>query len=170
MQLMRNPAFTRDAVYKVIKRYPFEFPTGTMQIYSNSAFWLLGLVIEKASGMTYEDYVEKKIFEPLGMTRSMYCNSSENVPRRAYGYGMRNGMTRPRAADRAHGDLRRRRDLLDGGGHGHVAAGAARRQGAVAEVVRRDDHAVEAQRRHTPPVLDGNRRRRGRPRPQVHRT
>src|SRR5690606_9125200 len=69
------------------------FPTGTMEIYSNTNFWLLGLVIEKASGMTYEDYVEKKIFEPLGMTRSMYCNNSENVPRRTYGYFMKNGVS-----------------------------------------------------------------------------
>ena len=76
MQLMRNPTATRDDVYKVINRHPFQFPTGTMQTYSNSGFWLLGLIIEKASGMTYEDYVEKKIFEPLGMTRSMYCNNS----------------------------------------------------------------------------------------------
>jgi CubicO group peptidase (beta-lactamase class C family) len=36
-----------------------------MQAYSNSNFWLLGLIVEKASGMTYEDYIEKKIFEPL---------------------------------------------------------------------------------------------------------
>jgi CubicO group peptidase (beta-lactamase class C family) len=55
-------------------------------IYNNSGFWLLGLVIEKASGMTYEDYVERQIFAPLGMTRSMYCHSEENVPRRAHGY------------------------------------------------------------------------------------
>jgi CubicO group peptidase (beta-lactamase class C family) len=91
MQLMRNPTATRDDVYKVINRYPFMFPTGTMEIYSNTNFWLLGLVIEKASGMTYEDYIEKKIFEPLGMTRSMYCNNSEKVARRASGYGMRSG-------------------------------------------------------------------------------
>ena len=91
MQLMRNPAVTRDDVYKVVSHYAFMFPTGTMQLYSNSNFWLLGLVIEKASGMTYEEYVEKRLFEPLGMTRSMYCNNSENVPRRAYGYGMRPG-------------------------------------------------------------------------------
>jgi CubicO group peptidase (beta-lactamase class C family) len=91
MKLLRNPAVTRDDVYKVISRHPFAFPTGTMQTYSNSGFWLLGLVIEKASGMTYEDYVEKRLFEPLGMTRSMYCNSAENVPRRAHGYGMRPG-------------------------------------------------------------------------------
>ena len=94
MPLMRNPTATRDDVYKVISRYPFQFPTGTMQASSNSGFWLLGLIIEKASRMTYEEYVEKRIFEPLGMTRSMYCNNSENIPRRAYGYGLRNGITR----------------------------------------------------------------------------
>ena len=93
MKLIRNPAVTRDDVYKVVSRYPFRFPTGTMQIYSNSGFWLLGLIIEKASGMTYEDYVERKIFAPLGMSRSMYCNNSENVPRRAYPYGMKNGIS-----------------------------------------------------------------------------
>jgi CubicO group peptidase (beta-lactamase class C family) len=93
MKLMRNPNVTRDDVYKVINRQPFQFPTGSMEIYSNTNFWLLGLVVEKASGMPYEDYVEKKIFEPLGMTRSMYCNESENIPRRAYGYGMKGGQT-----------------------------------------------------------------------------
>lgn len=94
MKLMMNPTVTLDALYKVISRYPFQFPTGTMQIYSNSGFWLLGLIIEKASGMTYEDYVQQKMFEPLGMTRSMYCNNSENIPRRAYRYGMRSGIPR----------------------------------------------------------------------------
>jgi CubicO group peptidase (beta-lactamase class C family) len=91
IQLMRNPTATRDDVYKVIQRYPFMFPTGTLEIYSNTNFWLLGLIIEKASGMTYADYVEKKIFEPLGMTRSMYCTNAEKVARRASGYGMRSG-------------------------------------------------------------------------------
>ncbi len=63
MKLMRNPRVTREEVYKVVSRYAFMFPTGTMQVYSNTVFWLLGLVIEKASGMTYEDYVETKIFD-----------------------------------------------------------------------------------------------------------
>jgi len=89
-----NPRFPRDSAYALIKRYPFDFKTGEAQIYNNSAFWLLGLVVEKASGGTYEDYVEKKLFEPLGMKRSMYCNSSENVERRAHGYGVQNGVVR----------------------------------------------------------------------------
>jgi CubicO group peptidase (beta-lactamase class C family) len=88
------PGVPRDSAYRHIKLDPFQFPTGQAQAYNNSAFWLLGLVVEKASGMRYEDYVEKKIFEPLGMKRSMYCNSSVNVPRRAHGYGLVNGVIR----------------------------------------------------------------------------
>lgn len=81
-----NSSFPRDSAYALIKRYPFQFRTGEAQIYNNSAFWLLGLVIEKAAGDTYENYVEQKIFAPLGMTRSMYCNSAEDIERRAHGY------------------------------------------------------------------------------------
>jgi CubicO group peptidase (beta-lactamase class C family) len=92
--LASNPRFPRDSAYALIKRKPFQFPTGEAQVYNNSAFWLLGLVVEKASGMTYESYVEQKLFEPLGMKRSMYCNSGENIPRRAHGYGVQNGMIR----------------------------------------------------------------------------
>jgi CubicO group peptidase (beta-lactamase class C family) len=99
--LASNGRFPRDSAYALIKRYPFEFKTGEAQIYNNSAFWLLGLVVEKASGGTYEDYVEKKLFAPLGMTRSMYCNSSEHVERRAHGYGVQNGVIR-RAPTNVH--------------------------------------------------------------------
>jgi CubicO group peptidase (beta-lactamase class C family) len=94
LQVMRNPAVTRDDIYKVVNKSPFLFPTGTMQIYSNTGYWLLGLIVEKASGVTYEDYIEKRIFEPLKMTRSSYCNNSEKVERRAAGYGIKNGVSR----------------------------------------------------------------------------
>lgn len=99
--LVWNQRFPRDSAYALIKRYPFQFPTGTAQMYNNSAYWLLGLVIEKASGMTYEDYVEQRIFAPLGMKRSMYCNSGESVPRRANGYSVQNGVIR-RAPTNVH--------------------------------------------------------------------
>lgn len=83
-----NPRFPRDSATRLMKLGPFQFPTGTAQAYNNSAFWLLGLVVEKAGGMKYEDYLKKQIFEPLGMTRSMYCDSYASVPRRAHGYHM----------------------------------------------------------------------------------
>jgi CubicO group peptidase (beta-lactamase class C family) len=99
--LVSNGRYPRDSAYALIKKYPFEFRTGEAQIYNNSAFWLLGLVVEKASGMTYEDYVEKKLFEPLGMKRSSYCNSAENIERRAHGYQVQNGVVR-RASTNVH--------------------------------------------------------------------
>ncbi|MEE9244851.1 MAG: serine hydrolase domain-containing protein, partial [Gemmatimonadota bacterium] len=84
--LSTNIRFPRDSAYALLQRYPSQFEPGEAQIYTTSGFWLLGLVIERASGMTYEDYIEQQIFAPLGMTRSMYCHSEENIPRRAHGY------------------------------------------------------------------------------------
>ncbi len=84
--LSTNIRFPRDSAYALLQRYPSQFEPGEAQIYNNSGFWLLGLVIERASGMTYEDYIEQQILAPLGMTRSMYCHSEENIPRRAHGY------------------------------------------------------------------------------------
>jgi CubicO group peptidase (beta-lactamase class C family) len=81
-----SPRVPRDSVYRFIKLTPLQYPIGDAQAYNNSAFWLLGLVVEKASGMKYEEYLKTQIFEPLGMTRSMYCDHGANVPRRAHGY------------------------------------------------------------------------------------
>jgi CubicO group peptidase (beta-lactamase class C family) len=93
-RMMRNPSLTRDSVYQVITRYPPAFPAGTLQIYSNTGYWLLGRVIERASGMTYEDYLEQRILAPLGMTRSMYCDNSKPVADRAVAYMMRDTVPR----------------------------------------------------------------------------
>ena len=84
--LSTNIRFPRDSAYALLQRQSPQFEPGAAQIYNNSGFWLLGLVIERASGMTYEDYIEQRIFARLGMTRSMYCHSEENIPRRAHGY------------------------------------------------------------------------------------
>ena len=91
---LSRSTFPRDSAYALIKRHPREFAPGDAMIYNNSAYWLLGLVVEKASGMSYEDYVEKRIFAPLGMTRSMYCHGEEAVERRAMGHGYQNGVPR----------------------------------------------------------------------------
>lgn len=49
--LMTNMRFPRDSAYALIKRHPFQFKPGELQSYNNSGFWVLGLVIEKASGI-----------------------------------------------------------------------------------------------------------------------
>lgn len=86
------PGLPRDTAMALVKLTPFLFEPGEAQAYSNSGIWLLGIVVEKASGMKYEDYLATRIFQPLGMSRSMFCNALTNVPRRAHGYGFVNGV------------------------------------------------------------------------------
>jgi D-alanyl-D-alanine carboxypeptidase len=54
--------------------------------YSNLALTLAGLIVEKVSGESYRDYVQKHIFDPLEMTES---SVDKNVRELAVGYGRR---------------------------------------------------------------------------------
>jgi CubicO group peptidase (beta-lactamase class C family) len=83
---LRIRRLPRDSGVAMIAAQPFEFAPGEAMIYNNSAYFLLGLIIEKVSGMSYEDYVEKRLFAPTGMKDSRYCSNTEVVDRRAHGY------------------------------------------------------------------------------------
>jgi CubicO group peptidase (beta-lactamase class C family) len=84
----------RDSVVAMFSSKPFDFPPGDAMAYSNSAYFLLGLIIEKVSGQTYEQYVRQHLFEPAGMRDTRYCSTSTVVPRRAHGYDVRNDTLR----------------------------------------------------------------------------
>ncbi len=73
-------------VAALFKDKPLEFNPGEKWAYDNSGFFLLGMIIEKVSGKSYEDFVEEEIFHKLGMTHSRYGHPEEIVPRRATGY------------------------------------------------------------------------------------
>ncbi|MCL4865178.1 MAG: serine hydrolase, partial [Gemmatimonadales bacterium] len=79
-------ALPRDSAIALIARQRFDFEPGEAQIYNNSAYILLGLIIEKQSGMSYAEYVENQIFAPLGMRRSRYCSNTEVVAASAHGH------------------------------------------------------------------------------------
>jgi CubicO group peptidase (beta-lactamase class C family) len=79
-------ALPRDTMIALVEAQPFEFEPGTAQIYNNSAFFLLGLVIEKVSGQSYEDYIAMQLFQPSGMRSSYYCSASAIRERKAHGY------------------------------------------------------------------------------------
>jgi CubicO group peptidase (beta-lactamase class C family) len=60
---------------------------GDQYRYSNTAYMLLALVVERASGKSLGEFTEERIFEPLGMAGSlMYDNFEGIIPRRATGY------------------------------------------------------------------------------------
>ena len=65
---------------------PLDFAPGTKLHYSNTGYILLGMVIEKVSGISYADFLQKNIFTPLGMTNSGYDTATKILPQRASGY------------------------------------------------------------------------------------
>jgi len=79
-------ALSRDTLLRIIEKWPYDFEPGEEQIYNNSAFFLMGLVIEKASGMPYAEYVQQKLFAPAGMTASHYCSEVDVRPNKTSGY------------------------------------------------------------------------------------
>jgi D-alanyl-D-alanine carboxypeptidase len=68
-----------------------EFEPGSKWSYSNYGFILLGVVIERVSGVSYYDYVRKHIFEPAGMHATDSLLETDSVPNRSVGYMRRNG-------------------------------------------------------------------------------
>lgn len=70
----------------MFKDRPLEFAPGERWSYNNSGYILLGAIIERVSGMSYQDFVRQRIFEPLGMTRSYYGDVDPIIPGRVRGY------------------------------------------------------------------------------------
>jgi CubicO group peptidase (beta-lactamase class C family) len=64
------PDQTENSFIKFIETKPLDFSPGTNWSYSNSGYWLLGFIIKKITGISYENAVKKFIFAPLKMTHS----------------------------------------------------------------------------------------------------
>ena len=68
------------------------FAPGTSYRYSNSGYALLALIVEKASGQSFQSFLRERIFLRLGMTHTLaYVNGGPIVDHRAYGYTEENG-------------------------------------------------------------------------------
>ena len=67
-------------------KIPFDFKPGSRYHYNNSAYILLGMIIEQVTGMSYAEYIDQAIFKPLGMKQSCYLSTEPIIPKRASGY------------------------------------------------------------------------------------
>ncbi len=77
-----------------IAETPLEFEPGTRYQYSLCHDVLAG-VIEVVSGMRFADYVQKTVFDPLGMTRTGYHLPKELLPRLSDIYNFKHGLMQP---------------------------------------------------------------------------
>jgi len=64
-----------------------KFAPGTSWAYSNSGYVVLGLIVSKASGLSFPEFLRTRIFVPLHMDATMvYVKGKNEVPNRAYGH------------------------------------------------------------------------------------
>ena len=85
----------RATAVRRILGMPLLFAPGSQRQHSHSAFGLLAAIIESVSGQTYQAFVRREIFQPLGMTRTGFNGETLGLADAAFatGYGFRSAGT-----------------------------------------------------------------------------
>ncbi|MHA1935976.1 MAG: serine hydrolase domain-containing protein [Candidatus Thorarchaeota archaeon] len=79
-----------DALEMLSRQQKLNFEPGERYEYSNSNYFLLGLIVERVSDKSLRDFAQEFIFKPLGMTNTHYHDDYKMVvANRAYGYAPR---------------------------------------------------------------------------------
>jgi len=86
MQNKNRDPYAPDDFLKIFEDKELDFAPGEKFSYSNSGYFLLGVLVEKISGETYEAMLKKNIFSPLNMNDSGYDHHDEILKNRATGY------------------------------------------------------------------------------------
>ncbi len=81
----RDP-YSVDEFVKKFSSGDLEFEPGSKFAYNNSGYFLLGAIIEKVTGKSYEENLKTRITAPLGLTNTGYDNNSPLIKNRAQGY------------------------------------------------------------------------------------
>jgi len=83
--------YTEGDLIKIVGNIPLAFPPGTRWSYSNLGFLTLGIVIHKVTGEFYGDFLQQRIFRPLGMRATRIISEADIVPNRSAGYRLVKG-------------------------------------------------------------------------------
>jgi CubicO group peptidase (beta-lactamase class C family) len=70
----------------VFENEPFDFRPGTRFSYSNSGYVLLGWITESVTGQPFGGILNERLFVPLGLESTSYCDDRALIPNRARGY------------------------------------------------------------------------------------
>ncbi len=87
-----QPCRPEDLLDGVCRQRALNFAPGSRYLYSNSSFMLLGRVVEQVSGERFGDFLDRRLFAPLGMNATRHVErTTEVVPGLATGYLPRDG-------------------------------------------------------------------------------
>lgn len=84
-EMIRQDA-SPEELMKPVKERPLDFAPGTRWRYSNSNYFVLGMILEKVGGKKYADFLEERIFHPLGMMATRVNDMTDIIPHPASGY------------------------------------------------------------------------------------
>jgi N-acyl-D-amino-acid deacylase len=85
LERVAEPVTHDDLISRFIDEPP-DFNPGEDFKYNNSAYYLLGVIVEKISGQLYSDFLRERIFAPAGMLDTDYGADDYLTPRHAHGY------------------------------------------------------------------------------------
>ena len=81
-----------EALAAIVRQRELNFAPGDEHLYSNSGYFLLSVIVERAAGKPLREFARERIFAPLGMTRTHVLDGYDDVvPDRALGYAPRQG-------------------------------------------------------------------------------
>lgn len=83
--------YTEDEILKLAKGIPVAFKPGEKWQYSNLGYVTLGIIIGRVAGKFYGEFLQERIFKPLGMTTARVLNEADIIPNRAMGYRLSQG-------------------------------------------------------------------------------
>jgi CubicO group peptidase (beta-lactamase class C family) len=82
---------TEADLLKIVEGIPLAFPPGTNYSYANLGYLTLGILIHQVTGEFYGDFLQERIFRPLGMSTTRIISEADIVPNRAAGYRLVKG-------------------------------------------------------------------------------
>ena len=85
-EISRNPYNNAADFVKKFASAELQSEPGVKYSYSNSGYWILGAIIEKVTGKSYETVLTERILKPLGMTNSGYAHHSTLLEKHASSY------------------------------------------------------------------------------------
>jgi CubicO group peptidase (beta-lactamase class C family) len=83
--------YTDLELIQLASAQPLDFEPGTNVSYSDTGYVLLGFVINRVAGMFYGDFLQQRVFKPLGMNRTRIISDKDIVQGRASGYEKADG-------------------------------------------------------------------------------
>ncbi len=83
--------YTEEELVQAFAKMPKDFPAGEKWSYSNTGYVLLGVILHRVTGEFYGDFLQERIFGPLGMTSTRIISEADIVRQRSGGYRLVKG-------------------------------------------------------------------------------